>query len=231
MAERQLPGGRAAKGRRLSSFRPMPTGPAGIVVDREVSERPEEPEQEAEPAPRRRRRRGEADSPGPTSAATAREQAAATMAVPLLTQLGQQLLEHGQVDPQVLEAERRRQQRALAELRLHLQRMQGARSKRMTPLQVAKLMRHARSCYELAVQGFRASDALLAPALAAWRVASEPVVPVIVDLTKSDSGQALLDAGREAAGHTDARIGVVMAGDEDVRVVVERPPHRVEEPA
>jgi hypothetical protein len=152
------------------------------------------------------------------------------MAVPLLTQLGQQLLEHGQVDPEALEAERRRQQRALTELRLHLQRMQGARGKRLTPYTVAKLMRHARACYELAAQGFRATDALLAPALAAQQLAPEAPSRMVrvIDLTSSDSGQALLDAGREAAGHTD---GLVVAGDDELRVVVDRPPHRVEEPA
>jgi hypothetical protein len=236
MAERQLPGGRAAKGRRLGSFRPMPKGPAGIVVENGVvpERSDEEQQQETEPAARRRRRQEPvADNPQPTSPEAAEQAAAATMAVPLLAQFGQGLVESGQLDPKLVVEQHRRQRKALTELRLAMLR---ASSRQVSPAtaaaQQAKMLRLVRACYRLAVESLQASEAILTPALAHSGGTAQATggIPRVIELDPtSEPGQTLLDAGREATDQTDPGMAVVHSGD--MAVVAHQHRHQVEEPA
>jgi hypothetical protein len=243
MAERQLPGGRAAKGRRLADFRPMPRGPAGIVVvdDGVVPER-DEPET-VEPPPQRRRtgrRTPPPETPDASRLEAAGQAAAATMAVPLLAQFGQALLASGQLDPKLVTEHHRRQQLALRKLRRTLLRLQGARPEPSDgPARQRLLFRMARTCYDLASESLQAQQALLLPVLrttsARPLTITHPPRPRIIDLDPaSPPARALLDAGRVAAGETDPEMQrVTVVNDDDMTVVVDPHPDdtRVEEPA
>jgi hypothetical protein len=234
MAERQLPGGRAAKGRRLSSFRPMPRGEAGIVVDNGVvpERSDEEQQEETEPAARRRRRREpEADNPQPPGPEAAEQAAAVTMAVPLLAQFGQALVDSGQLDPQLAIDQHRRQREALTELRLAMLRAASRRVSAATAAaQQAKMLRLVRTCYRLAFESLEASEAILTPALAHSGRTAQATAGArrVIELDPtSEPGQSLLDAGREAIDRTDPGMAVVHSGD--VAVVAHHHRPRIED--
>ena len=241
MAERQLPGGRAAKGRRLADFRPMPKGPAAIVVDKDgtVPER-DEPETAEPPQrpPQRRTGRRASDTPQRSRPEAAGRAAAATMAEPLLAQIGRTLLEAGQLDLKLMTEHARRQQHAVRKLRRAVNRLRRSRPEDSnTVVSQQVLYRLANACYGLAEEAMRTNHALLLPMLRAARAA--PAIaqhPRIIDLDPaSPPARALLDAGRVAAGETDPGMErVTVVNDEDMTVVVDPHRHeeqRIEEPA